>query len=155
MCGTTLITSSRWHRCNNDGKFSLAACLNDIPRYTIPSHTWGAEEVTLADLTNGNGKIHICGEQAKRDNLRYFWGDTCCIDKSNNAEAAKAINSLCFASTRMQLNVMFIFRMFRDILLIWTTNLTSLGNRCFGKADGSLEVRPGKSLLRRYHLDFS
>ena len=31
----------------------------------------------------------------------------------------------------------------------------SLGNRRFGKADGSLEVGPCKSLLRRHHLDFS
>jgi len=52
---------------------------DDIPRYAILSHKWGAEEVTLADLTNGNGKkmagydkIHFCGEQAKRDGLHYF-----------------------------------------------------------------------------------
>ncbi|KAH7370310.1 hypothetical protein BKA65DRAFT_417761, partial [Rhexocercosporidium sp. MPI-PUGE-AT-0058] len=27
------------------------------------------------------------------DGLRYFWVDTCCIDKSNNTELAETINS--------------------------------------------------------------
>jgi hypothetical protein len=74
---------------------------SDIPSYAILSHRWGAEEVTLADLTNGHGKkmagygkIQFCGEQAKRDGLQYFWIDTCCIDKSNNNELAEAINSM-------------------------------------------------------------
>jgi hypothetical protein len=88
--------------CNNDGEFSLTKFFgDDIPWYAILSHRWGAEEVTLADLTEGNGKkmagygkIQFCGEQAKRDDLRYFWVDTCCIDKSNSMELAEAINSM-------------------------------------------------------------
>jgi hypothetical protein len=87
---------------NNDGEFSLTEFFeSDIPKYAILSHRWGAEEVTLADLTNGNGKkmagygkIQFCGEQARRDGLQYFWVDTCCIDKSNNTELAEAINSM-------------------------------------------------------------
>ena len=65
------------------------------------SHIWGAEEVTFEDLRSGSGtrkagydKIRFCGEQARRDGLQYFWVDTCCIDKSNNAELSEAINSM-------------------------------------------------------------
>ena len=87
---------------NNDSGFSLATFFgDDLPRYAILSHRWGAEEVTLADLTNGTGKskggygkIQFCGEQARRDGLQYFWVDTCCIDKSNSTELAEAINSM-------------------------------------------------------------
>jgi len=87
---------------NSDNEFSLASFVgDDIPRYAILSHTWETEEVTLADLRDGNGKkkagyskIQFCGEQAKRDGLQYFWVDTCCIDKSNSTELAEAINSM-------------------------------------------------------------
>jgi len=87
---------------NNRGDFSLTEFFeSNIPKYAILSHRWGPEEVTLADLKNGNykkmagyGKIQFCGEQAKRDGLQYFWVDTCCIDKSNSTELAEAINSM-------------------------------------------------------------
>ncbi|KAH7074681.1 heterokaryon incompatibility protein-domain-containing protein [Paraphoma chrysanthemicola] len=73
-----------------------------IPPYAILSHTWDdGEEVTFLDFTNGKGKnkkghkkIQFCGEQAERDGLRYFWVDTCCIDKSNSVELSEAINSM-------------------------------------------------------------
>ncbi|KFY30276.1 hypothetical protein V494_08201 [Pseudogymnoascus sp. VKM F-4513 (FW-928)] len=88
----------------SDGEFSLTGDLIDnIPSYAILSHTWGAdiEEVNFRDLTDRTGKnkagynkIRFCGEQARRDGLKYFWVDTCCIDKSNNAELAEAINSM-------------------------------------------------------------
>lgn len=74
-----------------------------IPPYAILSHTWGlaTEEVTIEDITNGTAKdksgyekICFCGEQARKDNLHYFWVDTCCIDKSNSAELSEAINSM-------------------------------------------------------------
>ena len=87
---------------NNRGDFSLTEFFeSNIPKYAILSHRWGPEEVTLADLKNGNykkmagyGKIQFCGEQAKRDGLQYFWVDTYCIDKSNSMEPAEAINSM-------------------------------------------------------------
>jgi hypothetical protein len=42
---------------NNDGEFSLAEFFgDDIPRYAILSHKWGAEEVTFKDLINSTGK---------------------------------------------------------------------------------------------------
>ena len=92
---------------NNTGEFSLTKDLlfsdDYIPRYAILSHTWGAEteEVSFKDMINGTGmtkpgydKIRFCGEQARRDDLQYFWIDTCCIDKSNSTELEEAINSM-------------------------------------------------------------
>ncbi|CAN9446048.1 unnamed protein product, partial [Alternaria alternata] len=76
---------------------------HERPAYTILSHTWGKdeEEVSFADIMNGGGKekagykkIGFCGEQTQRDGIRYFWVDTCCIDKSNMAELSLAIRSM-------------------------------------------------------------
>lgn len=73
----------------------------DIPPYAILSHTWGGDEVTFEDLEKGIGrskagyqKIEFCGEQAARDKLDYFWVDTCCINKSSDAELASSLNSM-------------------------------------------------------------
>ena len=64
---------------NSDGEFSLTQFFDDVPPYAILSHTWGLEEVTFRDIMEGNGtnrtgfdKIRFCGEQARRDGLRYF-----------------------------------------------------------------------------------
>jgi len=88
----------------NDDEFTLTKdIIDNIPHYAILSHTWGADtvEVTFRDLTDGTGKdkpgyskIRLYGEQARRDDVQYFWVDTCCIDKSNNTELAEAINSM-------------------------------------------------------------
>ncbi|KAI1526531.1 vegetative incompatibility protein HET-E-1 [Pyrenophora tritici-repentis] len=78
------------------------------PPYAILSHTWKeGQEVTFTDLKGldnaadanarnkeGYQKLRFCAQQAKRDGLEYFWVDTCCIDKSNNTELSKAINSM-------------------------------------------------------------
>ena len=91
---------------NATGKFSLTKdFVSDdmIPRYAILSHTWGTdtEEVSFKDMIDSTGmskpgyaKIRFCGEQARRDDLQYFWIDTCCIDKSNSTELQEAINSM-------------------------------------------------------------
>src|SRR5882724_10486604 len=90
---------------NNDGEFSLTKSFvgGKIPEYAILSHTWEGymEEITYRALIDGTGKnkvgyekIRFCGEQARHDGFQYFWVDTCCIDKSNNTELAKAINSM-------------------------------------------------------------
>jgi hypothetical protein len=87
---------------NNNGDFSLTEFFeSDVPKYAILSHRWGAEEVTFKNLVDGTGKskagyskIQLCGEQAKRNGLQYFWVDTCCIDKSNAVELQEAINSM-------------------------------------------------------------
>ncbi|KIN06945.1 hypothetical protein OIDMADRAFT_150200 [Oidiodendron maius Zn] len=88
----------------SNGECSLTRDLTDnIPPYAILSHTWGEdhEEITFQDFMQDDGKskvgydkIRFCKEQAKRDNLQYFWIDTCCIDKSNSNELSEAINSM-------------------------------------------------------------
>ncbi|KAH7309255.1 hypothetical protein BKA65DRAFT_519504 [Rhexocercosporidium sp. MPI-PUGE-AT-0058] len=81
-------------QCDTDGDIGLTQFAeNDIPKYAILSHRWGAEEVTYNNLLDGTGrskagygKIQFCRDQARRDGLQYFWVDTCCIDKSNAVE---------------------------------------------------------------------
>lgn len=92
----------------HNGEFSLTKDFaNNVPAYAILSHTWGDDdqEVTYQDLVNGSGKskagcqkIRFCGEQAHRDGLRYFWVDTCCINKADAVELQKSINRLKIAS---------------------------------------------------------
>ncbi|KIM94556.1 hypothetical protein OIDMADRAFT_184255 [Oidiodendron maius Zn] len=78
-----------------------------VPPYAILSHTWlrdqdGKElEPTYEDLINGTGKeklgykkIQFCSKQASNDGLRYFWVDSCCIDREMNAELSQAIRSM-------------------------------------------------------------
>lgn len=89
-----------------DGELKVTADLVEadvIPPYAILSHTWGAdeEEVTFDDLAQNAGKdkpgykkMELCGDQAKRDSLQYFWVDTCCINKANKAEHSLAIRSM-------------------------------------------------------------
>jgi len=72
----------------DDERLSLVEFIeDDIPPYAILSHTWGpdSEEVSYCDMIDGTGeqkeghrKIRYCAEQALKNNLRYFWVDTCC-----------------------------------------------------------------------------
>ncbi|KIW21891.1 uncharacterized protein PV07_12696 [Cladophialophora immunda] len=76
---------------------------DDVPAYAILSHTSLAnnkEELSFQDIEAGTGKskagwkkIRFCADKAAADGLRYFWIDTCCVDKKNNTELSKAINS--------------------------------------------------------------
>lgn len=59
------------------------------------------EEVTFQDVKSGTAKskpgykkIQFCAQRAAADGLRYFWIDTCCIDKSNSTELSRALNSM-------------------------------------------------------------
>jgi hypothetical protein len=89
---------------DDDGNFSLTHFFGkDIPSYGILSHTWEEDdqEVTFEDVRNalvrdkaGYRKIQFCAEQAEKDGLRYFWVDSCCIDRSSSAELSEAINSM-------------------------------------------------------------
>jgi hypothetical protein len=89
---------------DDQGELSLTDDLHDgIPPYAILSHTWrdDKDEVVLNDLRHypfknkaGYAKIRSCGEQAKKDNLIYYWVDTCYINKANNTEYSKVINSM-------------------------------------------------------------
>jgi hypothetical protein len=98
---------------NEGGQFSLTDDLLDsdaIPDYAILSHTWGKkdEEVSFKDLTDltedtpedttrtkpGWEKLRFCAKQAAHDKLKYFWIDTCCINKDNLVELTTALNSM-------------------------------------------------------------
>lgn len=90
---------------------------DSLPPYAILSHTWDdGQEVILDDIVRnskskyrrlresvrlrpqsgkkGYDKLAFCARQAKRDGLRYFWVDTCCIDKKNGPEVHRSINSM-------------------------------------------------------------
>ncbi|KAF8862778.1 HET-domain-containing protein [Acephala macrosclerotiorum] len=96
---------------DDNGNFSFTKNLLDpeIPLYAILSHTWGKdnEEVTFQDIENGAGesepsyknkagykKILFCLKQAVKDGLKYFWVDSCCINKKDSAEVSEAIISM-------------------------------------------------------------
>lgn len=91
-------------KAQSSGSFSLVSFQGkELPPYAILSHTWGAddEEVTYEDLGNSTGqdkggykKLDFCKSQAAKDDLHYFWIDTCCIEKSSSAELSEAINSM-------------------------------------------------------------
>jgi hypothetical protein len=113
-----------------NGDFCLTEDLigNTFPKYAILSHTWGDEEVTFKDMVEGTGKgktgygkIKFCAGQAERDNLQYFWVDTCCIDKSNNTELSEAINSM--------------YRWYRDAArcYVYLTDVSIIGDKQLGK----------------------
>jgi len=98
------VRNMRLLELNNHETLSLTEYFDDkVPQYAILSHTWrtDGEEVTFKDVSEGTGKskagytkISFCEEQAASDGLRYFWVDTCCIDKSSSAELQEAINSM-------------------------------------------------------------
>jgi hypothetical protein len=77
---------------------------DEIPPYATLSHTWGPKgsEVTYEDIVKGTAaerkagyaKIRFCGEKAASHGLKYFWVDTCCIDRSSSAELQEAITSM-------------------------------------------------------------
>jgi Heterokaryon incompatibility protein (HET) len=140
------------------GEFNLTNFRDDeIPRYAILSHTWGAdtEEVSFEDMIDGTGtskpgydKIRFCGEQVERerDDLQYFWIDTRCINKSNSTELQEAINS------------MFCWYRNADKCYVYLADVSRLteaspvsrpGNHLFGRAGGSSGGGPFRSLLLR------
>jgi len=94
----------RFLKFNDNGEPSLIERNGDnIPAYAILSHTWGvdSEEVTYNDLNKSTGihksgydKIRFCAQRSDDDGLRFFWIDTCCINKANFTELSEAINSM-------------------------------------------------------------
>ncbi|KAF2012970.1 heterokaryon incompatibility [Aaosphaeria arxii CBS 175.79] len=90
-------------RIDSSGALQFTGDLTEVPPYAILSHTWGpdGDEVTYDDFVSGAyhrkagyAKIQFCGIQARRDNLEYFWVDSCCIDKKNFTELSEAITSM-------------------------------------------------------------
>jgi hypothetical protein len=72
------------------------------PPYAILSHRWSDSEILIEDESNGTykekeedyRKLRFCAGQAAKDGLQYFWIDTCCIDRWDNNERSRAINSM-------------------------------------------------------------
>jgi hypothetical protein len=103
-------------RLINVKTYEIREFFGKIPKYAIVSHTWGAEEVTLQDMTELNAAtqrnafdnpndFHIFSKQgyeknmytcwqSREDDLSWAWVDTCCIDKTSSAELSEAINSM-------------------------------------------------------------
>lgn len=87
-----------------DGSLTLTRDLiDDIPQYAFLSHRWrrDVDEPTFTDIATGSGrekagyaKVEFCASQTRKDNLEYFWIDTCCIDRSNHTELSEAIVSM-------------------------------------------------------------
>ncbi|KAI1379305.1 hypothetical protein F4677DRAFT_442285 [Hypoxylon crocopeplum] len=68
----------RFLKLQDDGSLTLTKEYSeDVPSYAVLSHTWGEDD-----------------EEAASNGLEHFWVDTCCIDKSNNTELSRAINSM-------------------------------------------------------------
>ena len=91
---------------------------SNTPEYAILSHRWGAEEASFQDLEQhlhqkervspspkqtvqdpfegheGFAKIKKCCAVALKDDFKWVWIDTCCIDKKSSAELTEAINSM-------------------------------------------------------------
>jgi hypothetical protein len=71
---------------NSSGELAWSVFSSNIPRYAILSHTWDVDEFLYEDMMKNTGKsktgynkILFCGKQAAREELKYFWVDTCCI----------------------------------------------------------------------------
>ncbi|KAH8196611.1 hypothetical protein TruAng_009237 [Truncatella angustata] len=124
------------------GNYSLTPDLapDEVPAYAILSHTWGPDEVVFDDLAKipddwqqkkGYEKIKFCAEQARRDGLRYFWVDTCCIDKSDSIKLQTAINSM--------------FRWYRDAerCYVYLSDVSSAGH-----SDQQQPVTPWEDAFR-------
>jgi hypothetical protein len=70
--------------------------------FAILSHTWDTEEVNFQVFNNiatrtaakGWTKIEQTCREAQRCGFHYVWIDSCCIDKTNNAELSESINSM-------------------------------------------------------------
>lgn len=91
-------------RCDGADTFSFEEFSGDkeIPSYAILSHTWiDGEEVTYDEMPqgcdktkSGYNKIRFCAHQAQLDGLKYFWVDTCCINKKDEVELRDALSSM-------------------------------------------------------------
>ncbi|KAL4063365.1 heterokaryon incompatibility protein-domain-containing protein [Scleroderma yunnanense] len=83
---------------------------DEFANYAILSHRWIDQEVSYDEMTelakmeeeardeirqrSGYQKILDSCEQAKKDEYKWLWVDTCCINKESSAELSEAINSM-------------------------------------------------------------
>jgi hypothetical protein len=93
----------------SDGAIAITKYLaeDELPRYeyAILSHTWqpdNDDEISFRDLgvkpleekPKGYAKMQFCADQAAKDGLKYFWMDTCCINKDSSEELQEAITMM-------------------------------------------------------------
>ncbi|KAK7440029.1 hypothetical protein VKT23_017280 [Stygiomarasmius scandens] len=74
------------------------------PPYAVLSHRWvGRDEVVYTEFLrarkktfskSGYRKIQAACRQAREDNIRYIWIDTCCIQQGNHEDVAANITSM-------------------------------------------------------------
>ena len=133
-----------------DGDLGFRESTNkDVPAYAILCHTWlvnNDEEVSFQDVEAGPGKseagwrkIQFCADKAAADGLRYFWIDTCCIDKKNNTPSSLKRSIPSSIGTRRPLGVMSISQMSPHMMAKGTlSNLLSHGRQLSAKFDDPL-----------------
>jgi hypothetical protein len=136
---------------DSTGRFSLTEDIPDdgdtFPLYAILSHTWGKQEVTFDDLNNNTGsskdgyeKLKFCAKQAEQDGLRYFWVDTCCINKADAAELQHAINSM--------------FRWYQSAVkcYVYLSNVSAAGQNQLSQRDWEPAFRSSRWFTRGWTL---
>ncbi|THU88053.1 hypothetical protein K435DRAFT_730246 [Dendrothele bispora CBS 962.96] len=101
------------------GKFVDFSLGQPVPPYAILSHRWldAKEEVNFNDYLHlrsetqkkaGYRKIVEARRKAANDYLEYIWIDTCCIDKSNESESDRNINSMYFYYQNSQICYVYL-----------------------------------------------
>ncbi|KAK7443545.1 hypothetical protein VKT23_015718 [Stygiomarasmius scandens] len=75
-----------------------------IPQYAILSHRWIPDEEIVYEeflqpraetsLKRGYQKIEAACRQARKNNIRYIWVDTCCIKQGDHADVTENIISM-------------------------------------------------------------
>ncbi|KAG7290311.1 hypothetical protein NEMBOFW57_000310 [Staphylotrichum longicolle] len=90
-------------RLINTNTLELREFFGTPPPYAILSHTWEDEEVSLHEMTDrapslatkkGYRKIVDYCHLAARQGYAWVWVDTCCINKTSDAELSESINSM-------------------------------------------------------------
>jgi hypothetical protein len=104
-------------KLERNGRFSLTQFSgNNIPQYAILSHTWerNDQELTYHDLVNGLGsekigyrKIQFCAEQARKDELQYFWVDSCCTIQAHHRRQCPTKRVACAAENGGRMHIAF------------------------------------------------
>jgi len=74
---------------------------DQVPPYSILSHTWEEGEVIFHDISadvdkkkQGWSKILGACNESEQIGIFYLWVDTCCIFKESSAELSESINSM-------------------------------------------------------------
>jgi len=124
------------------------------PPYAILSHTWSAQEVTLADISGPPSgvvehpawpKVRNAAERAEADGFDWIWIDTCCIDKASSAELSEAINSMFRWYSQAEVCYVFLvdYEGRRHLTMTVTTATTD-------GSEGAADLRPERKGEKGY-----